>query len=141
MSQKKQNHCVKIDPNILHQRIASDDEQIRAKAVRFLCPCHAGWQAFEENLSIVMQLTHDPSPTVRANALHVFEDAGEMEGEGITTHPSMVTNEMVKTKRKSRFRLDPDEIYCKKEDKSHRLKHANRVQHNRKSPSFGRKSE
>ena len=120
LKKKKVNHCTEIDAESLLQHIKSSDEQIRAKAVRSLCPCHVGWQTFEQHLSVVLLLTHDPSPIVRANALHVFEDAGEMEGEGITTHPSMATNEMVRAKRASRFRSDPEELSARRWDKNSR---------------------
>jgi hypothetical protein len=46
--------------------------------VRALCPCHAGWEAFEAHVGEVLRLLRDPSRAVRAQALHVFEDATRM---------------------------------------------------------------
>ncbi len=104
------DNCDYLTIEKLMTDICSPDEKVRARAVRSLCPCHAGWQAFEENIRIVDQLKKDPSPTVRANALHVFEDAGEMMSEGYPTNPRETTNEMLHTKRVSRFRRDSDDI-------------------------------
>lgn len=89
--------------------IQSPDSKVRARAVRSLCPCHAGWEVFEQNIGIVNQLKKDPCSKVRANALHVFEDAIEMQSEGYPTNPREITNEMLRTKRSSRFRPDVED--------------------------------
>ena len=102
--------CSALDLDAVLHDIQSSDEKVRASAVRSLCPCRSGWEPFEANLELIRQLQHDPSPVVRANALHLFEDADEMQNEGCPTNPREVTNEMLRTKRESRFRRDPDEI-------------------------------
>jgi hypothetical protein len=51
-------------------------------------------------------MTKDPNSDVRANALHVFEDAFELENEGLPTTPQAVTNEMVARRRQTRWRND-----------------------------------
>ncbi len=43
--------------------------------MRSLCPCHNGWEVFEQYVNILSQLTKDSSAAVRADALHVFYDA------------------------------------------------------------------
>ena len=55
------------------------DEVVRGDAVRSLCPCHVGWEVFEQHVGVVLQLLRDPSHIVRAHALHVFEDAARMQ--------------------------------------------------------------
>ena len=75
---KKRAACVAVDSERLISELQSSDETVRAKAVRSLCPCHAGWELFERHIGIVSQLEKDHSPAVRAHALHVFEDAVEM---------------------------------------------------------------
>lgn len=55
------------------------DEMLRGSAVRAFCPCHAGWSAFEEHVSLVLRGLRDSSRIVRRNALHVFEDAARMQ--------------------------------------------------------------
>ena len=86
--------------------LKSPDADVRRKAVRALCPCHAGWEIFQQNLDLVARLLKDPSPCVRADARHVFQDAGEMQSEGLPTNPREMFNEMLRTKRASRFRPD-----------------------------------
>jgi hypothetical protein len=63
----------------LDRDFQSPDEVVRGDAVRSLCPCHAGWEAFEQNVSIVFRSLRDRSRVVRAHALHVFEDAARMQ--------------------------------------------------------------
>jgi hypothetical protein len=63
----------------LDRDLQSPDEVVRGDAVRSLCPCHAGWEAFEQNVSIVFRSLRDRSRVVRAHALHVFEDAARMQ--------------------------------------------------------------
>ena len=53
--------------------LQSPDAEVRAKAVRSLCPCLVGATVFEQHLDVVDRLRKDPSPEVRADALHVFE--------------------------------------------------------------------
>ena len=64
--------------------MASADPAVRANAVRQICPCRMPWPVFTRLRKVAKQLQHDPDPTVRANALHVEEDArmvASMEGE------------------------------------------------------------
>jgi hypothetical protein len=56
----------------------SPDEQVRAKAVRQVCPCRLPWEAFYQVRAEAKRLQHDPSPLVRARARHVEEDAREL---------------------------------------------------------------
>jgi len=68
-------------PSTIEQRLPdaqSPDEVVRRDVARGLCPCHAGWEVFERHVGLAFQLLRDPSHLVRANALHVFEDAARM---------------------------------------------------------------
>jgi hypothetical protein len=56
-----------------------NDEVMRGDAVRSLCPCHAGWDLFEEHIHKLHRLLKDPDHLVRRHALHVFEDAARMQ--------------------------------------------------------------
>jgi hypothetical protein len=56
----------------------SPDEQVRARAVRKVCPCRLPWETFSEVRVAAKRLQHDPSPLVRAQAQHVEEDAREL---------------------------------------------------------------
>jgi hypothetical protein len=94
-----------VDLDRIAADLASTDEETRARAARSVCPCRMGWNAFEQCLDQVKALQKDPSPQVRGAALHVFEDAFEMENEGLPTTPQMFTNEL--TARKLRLRWKP----------------------------------
>jgi len=57
---------------------------VRARAVRQICPCRMPWSVFHRLRKAAKQLQQDPDPDVRANALHIEEDArmvASMEGE------------------------------------------------------------
>jgi hypothetical protein len=84
------------------------DDAARAQAVRSACPCRIGWDGFQKNMEVVAQMKKDASPAVRRAALHVFEDAFEMAGEGLPTHPREARDEMLARKRRERWRT-PDE--------------------------------
>jgi hypothetical protein len=56
----------------------SEDEVTRANAVRQICPCRMPWEVFDRLRKAAKPLRKDPSPLVRANALHIEEDAREV---------------------------------------------------------------
>ncbi|HLK55185.1 MAG TPA: hypothetical protein VKU00_01390 [Chthonomonadaceae bacterium] len=58
----------------------SEDEVTRANAVRQICSCRMPWDVFFRLRKAAKRLQHDPSPLVRANALHVEEDARMVAG-------------------------------------------------------------
>jgi hypothetical protein len=53
----------------------SGDEIARANAVREICPCRMPWEIFDRLRKAARPLRKDPSLLVRANALHIEEDA------------------------------------------------------------------
>lgn len=59
--------------------LTSDDPETRAKAVRSLCPCRVGWDAYGEHVLDVERLAKDEDPKVRQYALHVRDDAAILE--------------------------------------------------------------
>jgi hypothetical protein len=63
------------DVNQIVAEFKAPDEVTRGKAVRQVCPCRLGWEVFQETMEDLGEMTKDPSPYVRAQALHVFEDA------------------------------------------------------------------
>ena len=104
MRKKKRAACVAVDSERLISELQSSDETVRAKAVRSLCPCHAGWELFERHIGIVSQLEKGNSPAVRAHALHVFENAVEMHSVGDPNYRLQIVEEMARKKLASRFR-------------------------------------
>ncbi len=91
---QKQNESIvcRLDLEHLLAELNSPDAAARAKAVRSICPCRLGWRHFEAVLGLLEQLKKDPDPIVRASAIHVFEDADEMDSSGPPTTPRMYTN-------------------------------------------------
>jgi hypothetical protein len=59
--------------------MCSPDENVRAEAVRHLCPCRVPWSIYQQNLGAVQALQKDSSPQVRRAALHLDEDAIKLE--------------------------------------------------------------
>jgi hypothetical protein len=56
-------------------KIASPNENVRAEAVRDLCPCRVPWPVYQQNIGAVQALQKDTSPQVRQSAQHLTEDA------------------------------------------------------------------
>ena len=96
-------HACELDLERTLAGLGSADETTRAKAARELCPCRTDWEVFEQTLGTLQRLTKDPSPLVRANALHVFEDAFELDNQSLPTTPQAITNEMAARRREMRW--------------------------------------
>jgi hypothetical protein len=67
------------DADVLLAQLRSADEEVRVKALHRVCPCGAGFVVFERFRPEVKRLQKDLSPAVRAAALHVEQDACEIE--------------------------------------------------------------
>lgn len=67
------------DVESIFARLQSDDECTRADAVQQICPCRTPGEVFRQLRKAAKRLQHDPSPLVRANALHIEEDARKVE--------------------------------------------------------------
>jgi len=63
------------DPDVLLAQLGSPDDEVRVKALHRVCPCGAGFGVYERFRGQVNRLQKDPSPQVRAAALHVEQDA------------------------------------------------------------------
>jgi hypothetical protein len=58
---------------ILHE-MQSEEEHIRAEAVRQLCPCRTAWDVPVQRY--VCEMMNDPSPSVRHEVQHVLYEDG-----------------------------------------------------------------
>ena len=67
------------DADVLLAQLRPADEEVQVKALHRVCPCGAGFVVFERFCAEVKRLQKDPSPAVRAAALHVEQDACEIE--------------------------------------------------------------
>jgi hypothetical protein len=72
---KRSQSCANIEVERILADMLSDDATIRAQALRQICPCRMPWEVFEQLRKAAKSLRKDPSPLVRANALHIEEDA------------------------------------------------------------------
>src|SRR5262245_22289898 len=107
----KKNHtetACEVDLEQIIADMSSADEAVRLKAVRTVCPCRMGWDGFQRCMEIVQRLQKDPSPAVRRAAMHVFEDAYEMDSSGLQTSRRQVTNEVVATRWRTRWASDEE---------------------------------
>jgi hypothetical protein len=107
--EKQQTPAREFDLNRIMAEAASENEETRARAVRNLCPCRVGWESFEKGLEVVEKLRKDPSLEVRRQALHVFEDAYQMDSESLPTSPQTLTNEMAARRRQTRWASDDND--------------------------------
>lgn len=116
-TKQKQSEAIACDIEIdeVLMALKSQDAAARAKAVRSICPCRLGWRHFEAVLGLVGQLKKDPDPIVRASAIHVFDDAAEIDGNGPPTTPRMYINTM--ETNKFRFGGMVDDAEERREDK------------------------
>jgi len=67
------------DAYVLLAQLRSADEEVQVKALHRVCLCGAGFVVYERFRAEVKRLQKDPSPAVRAAALHVQQDACEIE--------------------------------------------------------------
>lgn len=103
--------------------LGSTDEEARGRAVRAFCPCHAGWEAFESHVGEVLRAMKDPSRAVRAEALHVFEDASKMHRAadlGYCQADEEDGAERLGEKRAQRFRSMEERLEARKGNRERR---------------------
>ena len=99
-----QEECL-TDAAALAAELRSADSAVRLKALRRVCPCRMGWDAFEGCRPLVLALQKDPDPDIRRVALHVMADALQMKGEGSpTTNRQAYDNMAARRQRLRGFR-------------------------------------
>jgi hypothetical protein len=125
-----------VDLDQIRADLASPDAAVRARAARQVCPCRLGWDGFEQCMDPVKKLQKDPSPPVRRAALHVFEDALEMENGALPTSPQTLTQEMAARKRRLRWQPleEPEALPLREKEKKQRRREAGRK--NKGLPGF-----
>ncbi|HWS88708.1 MAG TPA: hypothetical protein VN282_17170 [Pyrinomonadaceae bacterium] len=102
--------------------LKSPDEEARGTAVRAFCPCHAGWEAFEAHVGEVLRAMRDPSRAVRAEALHVFEDAAKMQRAADLAYCEGEGEERIGEKRAQRFRSLAERLEARRDKRARRRK-------------------
>ena len=118
----KRSRWAKPDIGRLDTDLQSSDEDARARGVRGLCPCHAGWEVFEQHAGVVLRMLRDRSRVVRANALHVFEDASRMQSASDLSYQLAPGEERLGEKRAQRFRSMEERMEARRESRNRRRK-------------------
>jgi len=72
--ERAQPFCAEDEARLLAE-MESDEELVRARAVRQICPCRMPWEVFHRFRRMAKRLQNDPSPLVAANARHIEVDA------------------------------------------------------------------
>lgn len=98
------------------------DEQVRGDAVRSLCPCHAGWDQFQQHVRSLSRLLRDPSRVVRRQALHVFEDAVRMQSAQDLLYYVEPGEEKIGEKRACHFRPMELRLEARRDRRTQKLK-------------------
>jgi hypothetical protein len=68
-----------VDIGELAVGLRSQDVQVRLKALKRACPCRSGFTAYERLRHDIQRLQKDPDPGVRRAALHIVQEACEIE--------------------------------------------------------------
>ena len=98
------------------------DEVVRGDTVRSLCPCHAGWEVFEQHVGVVLRKLRDSSHVVPADALHVFEDAARMLATEDLQYYLEAGEERIGEKRAQGFRSMEDRLEARRNRKLRKRK-------------------
>jgi hypothetical protein len=120
---KKQRRWARPEVNDVVADLHVSAEVRRGDAVRSFCPCHAGWEVFEQHISEVLHSLKDGSRVVRAHALHVFDDAARMQSRDDLRYSLEAGEKKLDEKRAcSRFRSMEERVEAKKNKRIRRHK-------------------
>jgi hypothetical protein len=121
---KKQARWPTPDVRPLVNELQATDEVVRGNAVRGLCPCHVGWEVFEQHVDVLIRLLRDRSDVVRAHALHVFEDAVRMQSASDLQYYIEPGEERIGEKRACHFRPMEKRLEARRNRKHERQRSA-----------------
>lgn len=98
-------------PRLLDE-LSSPDQDLRASALREICPCHMSWDVFLQLRKSVQLLRSDPYENIREIAYHIEEDASHLE--------------QLEALRENLDEVDDDEEEYRRERKRELLQHQRR---------------
>src|ERR1041384_3306444 len=81
MSKRSRAGREPVDVDTVRSGLESEDDQIRLRALRQCCPCRSGYSVYEAFRSDVLRLRKDPHPEIRRLALHIEQEACEIESK------------------------------------------------------------
>ena len=126
---KKSRRWARPDVNDRLGDLKASDEVRRGDGVRSFCPCHAGWEVFEQHVSEVMRLLKDRSRVVRAHALHVLEDAARMQSTADLSYSLDPGEAKLDEKRAcSRYRSMEDRLEARRDKRIRKHKRRHHLQ-------------
>jgi len=70
-----------VDVDEVRSGLESQDDEARLRALRQCCPCRSGYSVYEVFRSEVRRLSKDPHPEIRKLALHIEQEACEIESK------------------------------------------------------------
>ena len=113
----KRERWPKPDAKQIEAGLKVTDEVVRGDAVRGLCPCHAGWDLFEQHVGDVNRALRDPSRAVRRHALHVFDDAARMQSVADLQYSLEPGEEKIEETRGRYFRSMEERVQARRDRK------------------------
>ncbi len=78
----------------------SPEEDVRANALREVCPCRMSWETFELLRKPALKLRKDASPIVQKLANHIEEDAREVAALEALRERELERDDVVKDRSK-----------------------------------------
>ncbi len=81
MSKRSRAARKPVDTDRLRSDLDSPDDQLRLRALRQCCPCRSGYSVYETFRSDVRRLRKDPHPEIRKLALHIEQEACDIESK------------------------------------------------------------
>lgn len=118
----KRERWPKPDIKRIEAGLQVTDEVMRGDAVRGLCPCHAGWDLFEQHVKDVNRALRDPSRAVRRHALHVFDDAARMQSVSDLQYSLEPGEEKIGERRARHYRSIEQRVQARRDRKLRKQK-------------------
>ena len=102
------------------KRVAAEIEKSDKEVARLrdLCPCHVGFDVFEQNVSLVTRLLRHPNQVVRSHALHILNDAAVMQSKEELRNSLEPGEEKIGEKRASaRYRSLAERVEARRDNR------------------------
>ena len=98
------------------------NEESSTQTGEVVCPCWAGWEAFEKNVRFVLRQLKAGSHSERAYALHVFHDAMRIQSQYDLEYALEPGEHLLDEKRACNFRSMEQRIEAKRDRTTRRRK-------------------
>jgi hypothetical protein len=130
---KKSASWTKPEIGALVSNSDATNQAVRTDSVRGFCPCHAGWEVFEEHVGDVLRALRTGNREERAHALHVFDDAARMQLAEERRYYVEPGEERIGEKRAcARFRSIEERLEARRDRRSRKRQRRHRDQDHRR---------